>query len=278
MPVLLTKTDVVVQTIRGIAKFYGTIGPPPGYWGAAISPNELGLPLVLTGLAGIILMLRRGLPSRIAALSWLAFALLLLAPLVRSTFQPLRNLLPLVPLVCVGAAFLLARGHTFFDQVRLRRAVSLRLAPVAAFLLALSLVFYTWELLRQRTSHRDSRLVAVDWLQQRLQPGDRILALRELAIFPAEWRRVAAAATVVPWFEAADRLEHESFDYIVSSDFDLRFADDPQRSAAYRERWKSKVSQLPIEATFGTTPNFIHPGVWRTTAERILILRAPPTE
>lgn len=94
-----------------------------------------------------------------------------------------------------------------------------------------------------------------------------------MAILPAEWNRVAAQTTVISWFEAADLLERERFDYIVAGEFDLRYAPDPNAWSAYLDRWKSKTSPLPVAASFGEVPTPVVPYLWRTNDERILILR-----
>jgi hypothetical protein len=123
-------------------------------------------------------------------------------------------------------------------------------------------------------AHRDSRLQAIDWLQQHATKEERILGIRELAILPAEWKRVAASATVVSWFEASDLLEREQFDYVVTGDFDLRYTPDADRSSTWLARWKQKTATLPAQADFGSVVTPVVPYLWRTNDERILILRA----
>ena len=92
-------------------------------------------------------------------------------------------------------------------------------------------------------------------------------------ILPAEWKRLAANATVVPWIEAADLLQRQRFDYIVTGEFDLRLASDPNALSAYRDAWKARVSPLPVQADFGQVVTPVVPYVWRTNEERILVLK-----
>ena len=92
-------------------------------------------------------------------------------------------------------------------------------------------------------------------------------------ILPDEWKRIAARSTVIPWFEAADLLERQQFDYIVTGEFDLRYASDPKAWSAYQEGWKAKVSILPVQAGFGQIVTPVVPYLWRTNDERILILK-----
>ena len=46
----------IVEELRGLASFYQTIQSDQGYWSAALSGWEIGVPLMITGLAGIIWM------------------------------------------------------------------------------------------------------------------------------------------------------------------------------------------------------------------------------
>jgi hypothetical protein len=94
-----------------------------------------------------------------------------------------------------------------------------------------------------------------------------------MAILPAEWKRVAAQTTIVSWFEAVDLLERQQFDYIVTGEFDLRYAPDPNAWSAYHDRWKKKTAPLSVEASFGQVPTPVVPYLWRTNDERILIRR-----
>jgi hypothetical protein len=90
---------------------------------------------------------------------------------------------------------------------------------------------------------------------------------------PAEWKRIAARCTVIPWFEALDLLARERFDYIVTGEFDLRHASDPDAWSAYRDRWNEKVASLGVQADFGQVVTPVVPYLWRTNDERVLILR-----
>jgi hypothetical protein len=137
----------------------------------------------------------------------------------------------------------------------------------------LSLGFSSFRQVQRRIAHQDSRIQAVDWLRQHATKEETVLGIRELAILPDEWKRIAARCTVIPWFEASDLLERQRFHYLVTGEFDLRYASDPNGWSAYRERWKAKVSPLPIQADFGQVQTPVVPYLWRTNDERILILK-----
>jgi len=253
----------IAREISGISRFYQTIHSEAGYWSTAFSGGEIGVALMIAGLAGIIWMLWDA-PTRGTALSWITFGLLLLSAIVSSSFQPFRNVLPLVPPLCIAAALLL-------DRVRLASASWI--GPVLVFVIGLSLGWPSAVYCRDRMSHVDARVRAIEWLQQHASKEEKVLGIRELAILPAEWRRVAANLTVVSWSEAADLLEREQFDYVVTGEFDLRYLPDADRWSAYLTRWKERTAPLPVEASFGSVVTTIVPYLWRTNDERILILR-----
>jgi hypothetical protein len=196
----------IAREISGISHFYQTIHSETGYWSAAFSGMEIGVPLMIAGLAGILWMLWDA-PTRRTALSWIAFGALLLSAIVSSSFQPFRNVLPLVPPFCIAAALLLGR---------IRLVSASWIAPVLVLAMGLSLGWSSAAYLRTRILHVDTRISAIDWLKQHAGKEEKVLGIRELAILPTEWKRIAANLTVVSWSEAADLLEREQFDYVVT--------------------------------------------------------------
>lgn len=274
-PAIILNPGKIVATLRDISGFYNVLSSQVGYFGAALSPEELGIPLVVVGFAGIIFLLR-GKASRPMISSWLVFAAFLIAVLITAPFQPFRNLLPLAPLICLAAALCLARGHVGLTSNLLRRRVHFWLAPIVAFFVAISLAIATARDFRQHHDLVDSRALAIKWLRRHSNPSERILALEQLAIFPREWKQVPAAVTVASWFDAPKILAQEKFDYVVTSQFDLRFSNDPKRWTEQDERWTNDLEKFPRRAAFGHVPCFIIPGVWRTNDERIVILQTDP--
>jgi hypothetical protein len=254
----------IAREISGISRFYQTIHSEAGYWRTALSAEEIGILLMMAGLAGIIWMLWYAATRR-TALCWIAFGVLLLSAIVSSSFQPFRNVLPLVPPLCIAAALLLNRFGL---------GSRLSVASVLAVVVGLPLGWSSAAYLRTRTSHVDARVRAIEWLQQNASKEERVLGIRELAILPAEWKRIVAHLTVVSWSEAADLLDREQFDYVVTGEFDLRYLPDAERWSAYLARWKERTTPLPVEASFGAVVTPIVPYLWRTNDERILILRA----
>jgi 4-amino-4-deoxy-L-arabinose transferase-like glycosyltransferase len=262
----------IVEELRSQARFYQTIQSDPGYWSAALSGWEVGVPLMVAGLAGIVWMFWNR-STRSAAMSWIAFAILLLAVVSWPSFQPFRNLLSLVPLLCIAAALLCDQVDRYFDQPQGRFAFAPWFQAALILLVALSLAWFSARHLQLRTTQIDTRIRAIDWLRQHATKETTVLGIRELAILPAEWKQIAARSVVVSWFEASDLLERQRFDYIVTGEFDLRYASDPAGWAAYRDRWRAKIAPLPVKADFGQVVTPVVPYLWRTNDERIVILQ-----
>ncbi|HEV3408685.1 MAG TPA: phospholipid carrier-dependent glycosyltransferase [Chthoniobacterales bacterium] len=273
MPPLLYNLPGVWRTISDVAGYYGTISYGTSYWRDALSLRELGVPLVITGLLGLALLIQRSRATRIAAIAWLAFGLVLVVGVGRTSFQPFRNLLPIVPPLCVAAAFVLARGDLWFAQPRTRKLVNDWVEPMLAFLIMFSVAVPAWREIERQRGVVDTRVAALNWLQQNTRAEDRIVAIQELGVHPAEWRRIGRKPRVLTWFEAGDAITSGEFDYLVASDFSLQFASDEEVWAQYRERWNGIVASLQQAHSLGAVPCPVNPGVWRTNDQRIIILR-----
>jgi hypothetical protein len=266
-PMTFFKPAVVWHDVIENIRAYSAIHSPQGYFAQAISMSELGVPLLLVGLAGIILMVRqRG--TRVIAVSWILFALALTVLFANSSFRPFRSFLSLVPLLCIAAAiFFSALIEWSRSWWRLGIAIVLIGGCVA------SLGFSSFQQVERRMAHRDSRIQAVDWLQEHAKKEAAILVLRELAILPAELGRIGARITVVSWSEALTALESQRFDYVVTGEIDLQHATDRAALSEYRDRWNAKVADIAVQAEFGEVGMPVVPYVWRTNDERIVIVK-----
>lgn len=262
----------IAENIRAYAQIHST----QGYIAQAISTSELGVPLLLAGLTGIILMLRC-LKTRLTAIAWLLFATLLITLFSTSSFRPFRSFLSLVPLLCIAAAiafsnlvdWALARRHRWFSF-----GITLALLGSCVG----SLGFSSVQQVSLRMKHRDTRIQAVNWLRDHVRQDETVLAIRELAVLPAEWERITPSPTVVSWLEAADALQRQQFDYIVAGEFDLRNASNSTDWPRYLDRWKAVVQPMTVQAEFGQIPTPIVTYLWRTNHERILILKRKPDQ
>ncbi|MEY2490240.1 MAG: Dolichyl-phosphate-mannose-protein mannosyltransferase [Verrucomicrobiota bacterium] len=270
-PMTFLKPIAVWRDLAANIRAYAQIPSPQGYFVQATSMLELGVPLLLFGSVGIILMLRqRG--TRAVALGWICFAATLIASFMGQSFRPFRSFLPLIPPLCIAAAIAFS---SLIEWARRGTHPWLRLGMTVALIsgCVVSLGFSSFQQVQRRMVHQDSRIKAIDWLQQHATKEETVLGLRELAILPAEWKRVAARYTVIPWFEASDLLKRQRFDYIVTGEFDLSYANDPKAWSAYRDGWKARISALPVQADFGQVVTPVVPYLWRTTDERIFVLK-----
>jgi hypothetical protein len=270
-PMTFLKPLTVWRDALANIRYYGSIFSAQGYIAQAISNFELGVPLLFAGSVGIVLLVRRK-ETRGVALGWVCFAGALAALYLNQPFRPFRSVLSLVPLLCIAAALAFS---DVLDWARGGVRPWLRLGVTGALIggCVASLAVSSFRQVQWRMTRQDSRIQAVNWLSQYAAKGETVLGIQELMILPAEWERITARSTVVPWFEAADVLTRQHFDYIVTGEFDLRYATDPSGWAAYLDRWKAEVSPLAVQADFGHVVTPVVPYLWRTADERVFILK-----
>ncbi len=212
MPALVLRTGAVIDTLRSQARLYDLFAATPPYQDQLTSSTEVGVPVVALGMAGlaVLLVTRRTRPLVIGCL---AFAAVFLAVLVRSDFQPARNVMPLVPLLCVGAGVAIVEGVRLVDRP-LRLGATARAGAVAVALL-LVIVPMLRDQVRPHLAERDAvdtRVTARRWLQHHVQPGDDVLVAEELVFLPAELDRIGADVEVLP---QAQRIDPSRYDYVV---------------------------------------------------------------
>lgn len=267
-PAFVQHPQVIAHDMGQTTALYKTLRAGPNYWVAALGSDELGLPLVVAGLAGIGLMLWRR-STRVIAMGWGVFAVVLLTPLIRLTFQPFRNVLPLVPLLCIAAALLFSAAAAAFagrERFRTLRYV----APVVALLIALGAFVASIGEIRERLARVDTRVRAVDWLAAHTSERHSVLAIGELVVLPAEWERLKARVTVVPWVEALAALERERFDYVIGSEMNIEGTIEPHW-ASHLDAWNRTAAALPVVASFGQVPCPVYPYLWRTNDLRVIV-------
>lgn len=257
-PATVFNFSAVFRDIVTTAHNYTIITSVPGYFGQAVSNYELGWPLTIVGCLGLVLMLRSEI-DRPVALGWILFGVILLGLFVAKPFQPFRNLLPLVPPFCIAAAF------AFRQLLRwaTRRERAALWNPVIALVIGAIVInagFSSFEPLRYRVFHRDSRIQAVDWLQARVRKTDRVLAIAELGLLPSELSRIGASVQVAPSSKALALLQREEFNYLISG-----FSTPRPATSSFR----------PC-ASFGGVVTPTEPYIWRTNDEWIRIFSRPP--
>ncbi|MBP9824386.1 MAG: phospholipid carrier-dependent glycosyltransferase [Thermoanaerobaculia bacterium] len=266
LPTLALRFHETVSALRIQTGLYEYWEATASYWQSAVQTYELGVPLLLCAAAGLWQMLRRR-EHRATAWTWLLFATLLTLPFLRYGFQPFRNLLPLCPLVAVaGAHFIVgAFGRPQGEKSSLRaRSVGVLAAVAVALSFGAGLVRFHDGLVR-----RDSRVEAIDWLAQRVQPGDQVLVLRELAILPSEIRRLPVETRVLPCRSLKRLASSARSAYLVIG---VPQQDAPAGGAmgASCDALFTSASEV---ASFGSVPTSPNPTFWRTNREALRILK-----
>ena len=266
LPTLALRFHETLSALRIQTGLYEYWEATPSFWQNAVQTYELGAPLLFCATAGLWQMLRRR-EHRADAWTWLLFATLLTIPFLRYGFQPFRNLLPLCPLVAIAAAHFLvgAFERPLGDKSALRaRSVGVLAAVAVALSFGAGLVRFHDGLVR-----RDSRVEAIDWLAQRVQPGDQVLVLRELAIVPSEIRRLPVETRVLPCRSLKRLASSARSAYLVVG---VPQQDAPAGGAmgASCDALFSSASEV---ASFGSVPTSPNPTFWRTNREALRILK-----
>lgn len=203
MPAIRLAPRDAYASLTREAHFYGNVASPPLWrqalrraeWDIPFGRAELGFVFTAAAAAGMVLGLRDR-TLRATFWGWCAFAGVALTLYGTRTFQPFRNLLPLVPLACVAVALLFVRIRD-----RVRRKVWIDATALAWLLLVFVLPLAAYA--RDRRALRDPRREAVDWLTKNVRPGDEILVVHDLGILEQEVHRLPAN-TKVRWWEQVE--------------------------------------------------------------------------
>jgi hypothetical protein len=208
MPALVLRSREVMADVARQARLYGTVSE--GYWHQAVGRAEWDQPFdgpelgvillgcaLLGGVAGMIGLRDRRLAGTV--LAWALYAGTLAFLLCRFPLRPFRNLLPLVPLVCVLAALLLV-----WVRQRVRRPAWVDAAAALAVLALLLPGDVAFAL--DRAGLPDARSEAIAWVAARTGPEDTVLVSEELAVAGSEFSRLRAEALVLDVARARARL------------------------------------------------------------------------
>jgi hypothetical protein len=234
-------------------------------WDLPYDHPEIGAVFLLFALAGLIVSLRdRAIAPAIQGWALYATATILLFSL--QSFQPFRNLLPLVAPACILAALLWARLSAKTSHPLRADAAGLLLV---ALLFGVPLAGYV----RERLHLRDSRTEAVDWLALRLRPDDRVLVVRELQIQPGELARLPGRIDLRPWSGVLKSLRRRPVRFLVAGE---PLVQGPGRlQPGDRE---ALLQTFEARVRFGETPTPPDPGWWRGNRQIVYVLERRETE
>lgn len=259
-PTFVFRFIPVKHALEEQTNFYKSLTAGKTYLWQSLQSYELGIPMLLCALGGMALLLLSH-RHRLPAAAWLAFATLWTLPLLRFPFQPLRNLVPLFPVLCIAAAYFIVKAFEWRSNGGGALAGS-ALGLVSITLLLISFV-KGFLLIESSQVWKDSRVEAVDWLARHARGWDKVLIRPELALLPSEIGRIPARTKQALCAEMASVsvMPSKGILYFVVN------REAPGSLAGCRE-----LASLDTVATFGSesTPPF--PDYWRGNREAVLIL------
>jgi hypothetical protein len=266
MPGIVTVPEQVLAGIRRQSELYVQLTSPPLWtqaveraeWDLPFQGPELGWTFVLLAAAGLAAALRDR-RTRPAAAGWMLFLALVVMLYSRQSFQPFRNLLPVVPIACVAVAVLFDRLKAF--------------AWTGFVLIAVLLGPSTVRFARERAQFEDSRTQTIDWLARNSRPGQTVLVLNDLAFLPSEIGRLEGRKVEVEgWDRLQQRLLERGSRYLVITQMS-----NPEGRPLISQEQIGTVSKLYRQrAEFGEAPSTPFPGYWHGNRQLIRVLERRP--
>ncbi|HKY38903.1 MAG TPA: glycosyltransferase family 39 protein, partial [Polyangiaceae bacterium] len=159
------------------------LGPGWLYHARVTLPHGVGLPLLLTALAGAVLWLRRDLRT---ALLLLGFPVAWYMGVGSSHYVFVRYVVPLAPALCIFAAYAVERFTLFLEQrwgAGLRARLLLALACSGLMVLPLYNVVQWNRLVRLE----DTRVLAADWIERNVPSGQTVGLMGPVYMRPDLW-------------------------------------------------------------------------------------------
>jgi hypothetical protein len=264
MPALVLRASSIVDALRRQERLYTTWPPTESYWQQLLHAREFGRLILFAGFIGLALLAlsRRARPVLIA---YAAFAIPTMVVLARPGHQPVRNLLPFIPFLCIAAATTIAEAVRFIgSRAHWARPVEWAGAAGLALLLCWAPVQAgTRTYIGAKRGHIDTRTTLERRLAARVHEDDRVLVAEELAVLPDQLRRICAHVDVGSQRRSAPV---ESYDWVVLGDLDDGRWDSPWTGAlsARKESWT--IGDYP---TSGDPTKMHVERVWHFNRERI---------
>lgn len=272
MPELVLRPSAVVDAVRVIQHAY-SIGSTDSYLQQLAQPSEFGLPVLLVGLIGlgVLLYSRR---TRTVAIAYLVFAIPTVAVLLKSPFQPVRNVLPLIPFLVIAAATAILTGARFVgSRLHLPRAVQI----AGALLLVLVLCWSpfragTKQYITTQRALTDTRVTVRRWMETHVHAGDRVLVAEEIAFLPAELSRICADVVVQSQQRAT---AVDDYDWVIMGDLDPKRWPSPWTQQIAGRTKALTVGRYPTSGVNLRVVNAPLVNIWHGSAERIHVIGPP---
>ena len=218
MPALVLRTSGVLADLRSQRAAYARFPASASYWSQLARSTEVGPAVLGLGCAGLVVLAvnRR---TRPIALGCAAFAALFVSALSTSAYRPVRNVMPLVPLLCIGAGVSVAGAVGFLGR-RMQAGPALRAgATLVVVGVLVAPIQDIVEPILTRRNLVDTRVSARRWLQDHVQPDERVVVAEELAFLPAELAAIDAHIDVLP---QAGQIDPTRYDYVVMGQLEDR--------------------------------------------------------
>jgi hypothetical protein len=251
MPAVITHTHDVYEGIRYQVVSYAGL-TTPSLWQQAVHKGEPDMPytgselgamfLVFAAIGfGISLMERRWTST---IWGWLAFMAGFLALFGYQPYQPFRNLLPLVPLLCIAISLLCDRVRVHISRPSLVDAVGMTLILV---FLALPSVTFAWE----RIHVVDARTTVADWLVANARPNDSVVLIKELGFVNSELARLPSPPRLESLRNVDQSIIQSQAPFVVAGVFlredgtAIDVASLPSIAASYVLRFRAGQAPVP---------------------------------
>jgi len=273
MPGLLLHPADVWSAIERQRELYAGLPPEAPLWRQALVRAEWDLPYEHPELGALFLLLAaaglavawRDRDLRPAMQGWSLYAAATLILFVSNSFQPFRNLLPLVAPACILVAILWdrLRGRAAAMARNVSNIVDIAAVVLLAVVFARPVILYAWE----RLHLRDTRTEAVDWLAEHAGPGDDVLVIQELSILPTELDRLPARTFLSHWPRVPRAVAHRHHRFILASVPSPagRYPFDLAARAALLETYR-------VRARFGDQPTPDDSFWWHGNRQTIYVL------
>ncbi len=215
MPALVLRLDGVMEDLRYLSRQYQHCAATKSSFRSLMDTHEVGWVVLIFAATGL-LVLARSARWRSLTIGFVATSSILYAYLGRYRFQPLRNLLPVLPFLGIAAAVgIVAISDTLARRFHRPRAAVVCVVVLTTAVSAVLVVGGLRSHFDTRLHLSDSRVRAREWLQEHTTDRDGVLIATELAFLPSELRRIHAQVVARSAARELSAAEKATFRFIV---------------------------------------------------------------